>query len=154
MKKLDIWSGIFWLIAGGLISVHSHRLGLGSLRNPGPGFLFFWGGIFLGILSVTIIVSSISPRKGDHPKSSLAVFENINWVKVISVLISIILYGVLFERLGYLLSTFLLIGFLLYSIEARKWYVFLFVAFLSSFLSYALFALWLHVRLPKGIFGI
>jgi len=154
VKKLDLWSAIFWLMVGGFISIHSYRLGLGSLRNPGAGFLFFWGGIFLGILSISIIVSSIASRKEDHPKSSLQVFENINWKKVTAVLTSLILYGLLFERLGYLISTFLLFAFLLYSIETKRWFVVFFVAFLSSSLSYLLFSVWLQVRLPKGIFGI
>lgn len=69
------------------------------------------------------------------------------------VLIPLILYGIVLESLGYLLSTFLLMAFLLYSIEVKQWYLVVLAASASSFLSYALFALWLDVRLPKGVLG-
>ena len=153
MKRLDSYSAIFWLVVAIGVVLHSQKLGLGTLRNPGPGFLFFCGSVFLGILSLTIFLSSLRTSEGDRTKEGKKAFGNIRWKKVIYIVISIILYGLLLEKLGYLLSTFFLIGFLLHSIEAKRWYVVILVACLSSVLSYALFGLWLQVRLPQGLLG-
>ncbi len=91
-------------------------------------------------------------RKGREAQKSA--FENVNWKKIISVLLSLTVYAALLERLGFLISTFLLVAFLLRSIETKKWSGTIFVALISALMSYALFELWLHTRLPKGILGI
>ena len=154
MKRPDIWSGIFWLLLSVYISTHSLKLGLGSLHNPGPGFLFFWCGVTLGGLSMIVLVSAFPIGKTNAGERRKGEFENVNWIKVISVILGMTAYALILEKLGFLISTALLIGFLLRSIEAKRWYVVVFVALASSFLSYALFDLWLHTRLPKGFLGI
>lgn len=154
MKKLDFWSSIFWLIISSFISLYSHKLGLGSLSKPGPGFFFFWGGVTFGILSIIVLISAVKSKKEDQTESDGQVFRDVNWIKVISVVISIILYEIILERLGFLISTFLLMAFLLYSIGSKRWYVVVFFACVSSFLSYSFFVLLLKIRLPKGLFWI
>jgi putative tricarboxylic transport membrane protein len=154
MKKLDLWSGLFWMVVGVLISLQAFRLGLGTLRAPGPGFLFFWGGIALAALASSILISALRSLLTKRSEGDSKAFENVHWRKVVCVLVSLIAYGALFEKLGYLIATFLLIGFLLQTIETKKWYFGILIAFLSSTLSYLLFDVWLQVRLPAGLFGI
>ena len=57
------------------------------------------------------------------------------------------------EKAGFMISTFLLIFLLLKTIEAKRWFVATFVGIAASLGTYAMFELWLHVRLPKGILG-
>lgn len=151
MRKLDIWSSIFWIILSASIGVHSLRLGLGSLFKPGPGFLFFWSSILLGTLSIILLVSAIAAKR-EHPTGvEEKVFENVNWIKIMSVVLCLVIYATIIEWLGFLISTILLIASLLRSIEAKKWPLVIFVALVSTFLAYGLFELLLHTRLPKGI---
>jgi hypothetical protein len=152
MKKLDTLSSIFWLIISVYITIHSTEYNLGTLRNPGPGFFFFWGGIVLAIFSTLALVLALTTHRTPIESHEMG-FKNVNWTKIILTLISIIIYGITIERLGYLISTFLLVGFLLFTIEAKKWYVVILVASASSFLSFALFRLLLGTYLPTGIFG-
>jgi putative tricarboxylic transport membrane protein len=154
MKKLDRLSGIFWLILSVAICIHSHKLGLGRFHNPGPGFLFFWGGVVLGVLSMMILVRTMKGHKEVSIESQGNIFENVKWIKIVSVLVSLVIYGLILEWLGFLLSTIFFIALLLWSIESKKWYIIVFVSLASAFLSYALFELFLQARLPKGIFGI
>ena len=153
MKKPDIGSGLFWLMASIYVCVHSMKLGLGSIRNPGAGFLFFWTGVALGLFSIIVLVSAFL-EKGRGPESRKSAFENVNWFKTILIIGSLVVYAAIMEWLGFLISTVLLIGFLLRIIETKKWFVVMSVALASAFLSYALFELLIHTRLPKGIFGI
>ena len=153
MKRLDLFSGMFWLIIAGWVCFHARKLDIGTLRNPGPGFIFFWGGILLGVFSLMVLILSIKFQQKTSPKAS-APFKNIDWRKVIYILLSLVVYGLILEQVGYLISTFLLISFMLYTIEAKRWYLVVFVATTSSLLSYAIFVLWLQVQLPKGLLGV
>ena len=151
MKRLDRWSSAAWLILSVGVCIHSYQLGLGSMHNPGPGFLFFWSGAILGGLSFLVLLNTV--RSGRAEKEERP-FENVTWIKIGSVLLGLILYGVILEWAGFLISTAFFIGFLLYSIEAKKWYVVVLIALAGTLLTYALFELALQSRLPKGVFNI
>ena len=63
---------------------------------------------------------------------------------------SLLICGVVFERLGYLLATFLFIIFLLRAVERRSWGLALSVALSASLMSYLVFGLLLGTPLPAG----
>ena len=150
MKKLDRFSGLFWIILSLVIAIHSYRLGVGSLGNPGPGFIFFYAALFVGLMATLLLVGSWT-RKQEEEEAG--VFENIHWVKVLLPFAYILLYGLALEKAGFIISTFLLIFLLLKTIEAKRWPVAVLVGIAASLGTYAMFELWLHVRLPKGVLG-
>jgi len=80
-------------------------------------------------------------------------FSGTNWRKVFLVLAALVFYGLLLEKLGFVLTTFVLFSFLLWISAETKWLTLLAVASAAALGSYALFELWLQIRLPKGIFG-
>jgi hypothetical protein len=149
MGKLDRYSSLFWLIVAVVICVHAAQLGLGTLSEPGSGFVFLFSGFLIGIFSVVIFVLSLK-RKGG---GSISPFRNVHWGKLGLALAYILLYGLLLERLGFLLTTFLLLGLLLGTIESKRWYVMFLVALTGALGTYGIFELWLHTRLPRGPFG-
>lgn len=150
MKQPDRYSSIVWISLSILIAFHSYRLNIGKLSDPGPGFIFFYSGILIGLLSLIIFFFSFSKKQESPDKK----FENINWLKTILVLVYILLYALFLEKLGFLISVFLLIALLLGTIEAKKIYIVILVALAASLMTYGIFELWLHTRVPKGIFGI
>ena len=150
MQKLDRFSGLFWVILSLVIAIHSHRLGVGSVGDPGPGFIFFYGALFIGLMAMLLLVGSLTKKKEE---AGASVFENVHWVKVLLPFAYILLYALALEKAGFMISTFLLIFLLLKTIEAKRWFVATFVGIAASLGTYAIFELWLHVRLPKGILG-
>jgi putative tricarboxylic transport membrane protein len=154
VKNLDRFSSLFWLILSVAVCIRSQGLGLGGLHNPGPGFLFFWCGIVLGFLSVIIFARTLVRTEKGPAEGQEATFGNVNWRKVLSVVMALVVYGLILERLGFVLSTSCFMAFLLQSIEAKRWTVVIFVSVFSALLTYALFELWLHARLPRGIVGL
>lgn len=150
MQKFDRYSSLFWILLSVLICYYSYRLGIGTLGNPGSGFIFFYSGIFIGIMSISVFVTSFA--KSDESQSGI--FANINWMKIILTLSYIFIFAISLERLGFLITTFLLIGLLLRTIESKNIFIVIFVALAASLATYGVFELWLHIRLPKGIFGI
>jgi putative tricarboxylic transport membrane protein len=149
MGRIDSYSSLFWLVVSGLICFHALQLGVGTLSDPGSGFVFLFAGLVIGIFSFLIFIVSIRGRN----EGVSSPFKNVHWGKFMLALFYILLYGVFLERLGFLLSTFLLLGLLLRTIESKRWYVILMVALGGAWGTYGIFELWLHTRLPRGIFG-
>jgi putative tricarboxylic transport membrane protein len=149
MGKADRISGLFWLIFSLFMSYHSYKLGMGTLHQPGPCFVFFWTGIIIALLSLTVVLMSFGKRSPEEAKG--LIFEKGNTTKVVLVLVSLFLYGVLMERLGFLIVTLLLFLFLLGIIEKKKWLFTVLVSLIVTIISYLVFEVGLQSQLPKGL---
>jgi putative tricarboxylic transport membrane protein len=145
----DRVSGFFWLTFSVFVSYESYKLGLGTLHQPGPGFLFFWTGIVTAILSVTVVVISLKKRPPEEAQRPA--FGKKNVTKIVLVLISLLLYALLMERLGFLIVTLLFFIFLLGAIEKKRWSLAVLVSLIVTALSYLVFEKALQSQLPKGL---
>jgi len=141
-------SAIFWLAVGILVCYGATRLGLGSVTEPGAGFIFFWSGLILVLLSLIVLADSV--RGAEDAVQGMG---EMNWAKIALVLLSLLLYALFLERLGFVLTTFVVLSFLLGWIEGTNWGRSLAVASAAALACFAIFELWLKIRLPKGIFG-
>ena len=141
-------SALFWVVLGILVCYGASRLGVGTVTEPGSGFIFFWSGLILVLLSLVALAESL--RGGADASAEIS---TINWRKVALVLLALLLYAFFLERLGFVLTTFLLLSFLLAFIEDTHWGRSLGVAGAAALGSFAIFELWLKIRLPHGIFG-
>ena len=149
MGRADRISGIFWLCFAILMIIQSYYLGLGTLHKPGPGFLFFWVNIVLAIMSLIVLIRAWVNKKEEGPQYAL--FGTQNVLKIIFVLVSLFLYVLLMETVGFIPVTLLLFIFLLGIIEKKKWYYTAFVSILVTVISYLIFETWLQSQLPKGL---
>lgn len=143
-------SALVLLIIAILFLLQVSHYSIGTLRKPGTGlFPVFLGGIlgFLGLVS--LIREAI--RKTAQKRQFKNPWVGLKWSKTICVLVSLILYIVSFEAVGFLLSTFLLMGFLFILMKPEKWLAGTLGAFLSSGISFVIFKTWLHIQLPLGI---
>jgi putative tricarboxylic transport membrane protein len=140
-------SALFWIVVGILACYGATRLGLGNVTEPGAGFIFFWSGLILVILSLVVLADSVR-----RPEDTVREMEELNWAKIALVLLSLLLYAFFLERLGFVLTTFVLVSFLLSCIGDTNWVRSLGVASAAALASFAIFELWLKIRLPKGIF--
>jgi putative tricarboxylic transport membrane protein len=148
MGRADRISGIFWLCFAIFVSIASYRLGLGTLHKPGPGFLFFWTSIFLGIMSLVVLIQAWSSKKAEEP--GISIFGKQNIQKIILVLISLFLYAIFMETVGFIPVTLLLFIFLLGIVEKKRWFFTAFVSIVVTACAYLIFETWLKSQLPKG----
>jgi len=151
MGRADRISGIFWLCFALLFIVQSYRLGLGTLHRPGPGFLYFWVNVVLGVMSLVVLIRAWVGKKTEGPPSPIFGGQNVR--KIIFVLLSLFLYVILMETLGFILVTLLLFFFLLGIIEKKRWLSTAFVSVLVTAISYLIFEIWLQSMLPRGLLG-
>ena len=148
--KPDKVSSIFWVAVSLIMMISSYKLKLGTLAHPGPGFLPFSAGLGLFILSVTVFLRTGMSVDG-KAKGIKELWEGAHWSKTVIVAAALLLYALIFSHLGFVLSTILLLVFLLRAIEPVGWFAAVGGATIASFGSFAVFALWLQVQLPRGI---
>ena len=151
MGKADRLSGIFWLIFAVIIAIKSYRLGLGKVVEPGPGFLFFWAGIVLCIMSLVIIFGSFDKKKAGEPEKPILGVTSFR--KIILVLAAVFLYALLIETLGFFLVTVMLFVFILGVVEKKRWFFTVLSSFIVTIATYLIFKTWLQTQLPAGILG-
>jgi putative tricarboxylic transport membrane protein len=149
MGKSDRVSGSFWFLFCLFIIYQSYKLGLGSLYEPGPGFLFFWAGIVVAILALIVVLKSFGAQPAEEVKEAPTGRRTVT--KVILVLVSLFVYALLMERLGFFIVTFLLFIFLLGVIEKKKWWFAILVSVAVTLFAYLVFETALQSQLPKGI---
>lgn len=140
---------IVFLILSCLVMMGSVRLKLNNIHNPGPGFMPFFLGFSLAILS---ILSLFFP---DRRKQAPAFWND--WQRGQStfyMLAGLIAYLLLFKVLGFYVDTFLLMFYLI-KISGEKGYKRpLLVSLLTMAVTYLLFYKLLFIPFPQGLLGI
>jgi putative tricarboxylic transport membrane protein len=150
MRNTDQSSGLFWLVVGIGIAISSLKYGFGTLHEPGPGFITFFAGSILIILSLGLFFSSFRDQEGRSGLKNL--WAGLETGKVLYVIVLLVAYIFLLKPVGFLISTFFLLS-LLFRIKGtyRLKTVFL-MSLLVTMGSYIIFEIWLKAQLPKGIF--
>ena len=149
MKVYDQGSSLFWLLLSIAVFFGSLHLGIGTLRNPGMGFLTFGASGIMGILSLILFVQATLRGKG---VKGAALFSGKYWQRILLVLIILAVYSWIMPTLGYLISTFVLMTLLFWVLERKKIWFVLTSSFLSTLMTYLVFSKWLNCQFPRGLF--
>jgi len=140
---------IIFLILSCLAMMSSVRLRLNNVHNPGPGFMPFFLGFSLAVLS---ILSLFFP---DFRNKGVALWKD--WQRGRStfyIFIGLVAYLLLFKILGFYIDTFLLM-FSLQKVSGEKGYKRpLLVSLLTMGITYLLFYKLLFIPFTQGLFGI
>jgi len=119
--------------------------------GPGAGFLPFWLGALLALLSILLIVFAF---RRPVVRATKSVFPSGRALLMVgAVIASLAVYILTLEILGFLAGTGLLTTFLLGFVGREKWYTTILVAVLNSAGLYLVFHVLLGVNLPANRFG-
>jgi putative tricarboxylic transport membrane protein len=154
MRMLDLRSSLFWLLLSIAVITESLRMGLGTVQNPGMGFMSFWAGGLLAILSLGLFLSIILKKRKDKNEAALAGAWR---KKVLFVLSALVVYAVIMPVAGYLISTFLLMTFLYWFADptGMRWFFWcLVLSLVTTGASYYIFSVVLNCQFPPGMLGI
>ena len=154
MIKGDRISGVFWLSFSAVIAVESYRLGVGTFHAPQAGFLPLAASLCLGILSFLLLVTT---RRGKDRLSQETedITFNLSLIrKVLYVIVSLFLYAIFLNALGFILVSMILMAFMLRVIEPQKWHVVVLGTILIPIVAFVIFDYFLKVQLPKGFLGV
>jgi hypothetical protein len=150
--------GFAWIMIGAGICVYAYKMGLGSFSEPGAGFVAFVTGLFLMGMGGLIVM--------ERKRNSEGVPEDEKWkvrdyeasiferpaFKLAYAVTLLVVYALILDHLGYILTTFLVMFGLFYHPGRRRFGLALTAAFLSAGMTYVVFEIWLHSQLPQGIF--
>ncbi len=149
-SQYDRISATFFLIIGGFFAIYARSVDIGTWHEPGPGFLPFWAGITIGIMSLALLLNNLK-RKGPVRPSFFP--ESDSWKRVLTTFLALILYNFIFDFLGFAWSTLLFVGFLVKFIFPQSWARTLIVAVSAAVIARLLFINFLETQLPKGFLG-
>jgi putative tricarboxylic transport membrane protein len=151
--EADRLSSFFCLIFGFLCMYASILLGLGSFREPGPGFFPFIAGCFFSLLALLIVISSFLPGRGRKNKIS-SLWKGLNWRRPLTAGLLILFYILMLKRMGFLLTSLIVLFLMLRWVEKFSWGKALLISASASACTYLLFHSLLKANLPMGILGI
>jgi putative tricarboxylic transport membrane protein len=144
------WVGtIFFLLLAGVVLLESFRLGVGTFRSPQAGFFPFFAGAVLGLLSTLSFLFEIKANSSNSGKKPAAGETKLS-LKVVLVLVSLLVYGLLLDVLGFILCTAAIIIFWLKIVVPQRASTVITSAIFIPLVAYFLFHVWLRVPLPKG----
>lgn len=149
MKHIDQYSSIFWFIVGIAITLSSLKYGIGSLSQPGAGFITFFPGIILSLFSVALFISS----KKDHENGNglRDLWAGLDVKRVAFTIILLLVYILALRPVGFVISTFVLLFFLFRLKSSYNLKIILIMSIVVAIISYIVFAILLQTQLPKGI---
>ena len=153
MKKDEWIGGIVIFLFGTMTTVLSLRMPIGTLRTAGTGFFPLCLGVLLMLLSGLFLLRLfLKTRRMPEKSSSGEIPGSSN--QLVLFFGTMVLVTLLFNQLGYPLSSFLLMLALLRILGVKKWTFSLPLSFVTATICYFLFVQWLKIPLPKGWIGI
>ena len=150
MKRLKQATGLCLVVFSILISTSSLKLGIGSVKAPGPGFGGFLASILLLVLSLVVLIKE-STTSTEEEKLGLG-WENLSKQFIITV--ALCGYAFFLETVGFLVSGFILMWIMFLIDNPRKWHYHMLTAFIVINVSYLVLCKLLRVIFPAGIFRL
>lgn len=150
-NKKDFASGIALLVLGLFLAFQSIRLPLWGASGPEAGFYPLTIAVIMVSLSLFLVLKSgILTRPQVEGKRVEPGMDKIHLPKVFAYLVLVLLYGILVERVGFLITSAFLLFFILKFVERQGWRATLLVGVTSIVIGYTLFVYFLQVPLPRG----
>jgi putative tricarboxylic transport membrane protein len=138
--------GVAAVLVGLVAVAESLRLTEDTLTGGlGTRFLPLSLGLIIAVLGGAIALRPARGRAAEAPAGAGG------RLRIAATLAGLVLYALVFERLGFLISSSAFVALLLVFYGERRWPVVLAVAVGAAVATYAVFARWLGVPLPPGI---
>lgn len=118
---------------------------MGKIKHPGPGFLPFGLGLCLIVLSLILIFKN---WKGDT--SSIPFWPQRTWLRPLLGVSIFILFALVIERLGFVLTTLFFLIIWMRLIERIRWRTLIGISIGTTAGLYFIFVFFLEVPLPAG----
>ena len=150
IRSPDFLSALFWLAIGVYIAMEGWELELGTLNEPGSGFILFWIGVIMSVLSVSLAVTTLIGSGGETVGQ---LWQNPRWRKVGLLLFYLVIYTLVLEPVGFIISTVILLILLFKTVEPQSWTTAIVGALLTTAFTYTVFGIGLGTQFPNGIFG-
>jgi len=142
-------TGALGLLFAILYLIEGRNLELGRLNAPGPGIFPFVVGVIFAFVSAGVIADALLTK--DAGKATFPQGEDRK--RLLTIYGSFVLYALLFNVIGFPLSTFALVTFFTRIVGNISWLKAILCGLGTTGLMWVSFVVLLGVRLPMGIWS-
>ncbi len=143
---------VFWFLFGAAAFIGARELGLGTAQEPGAGFLAGIAGAFVALMALIIFAQSL--RADPDSRVRLAdLWADVNWHRAVLIGVITLAFILVFERLGFFLSSLVLLIVVMRWVEGLPWRTALLIPLVAVASTWLLFHKVLGIALPAGILG-
>ncbi|HMM90144.1 tripartite tricarboxylate transporter TctB family protein [Bradyrhizobium sp.] len=150
LNNSELWGGLIGLALGGFVIWSGLRLKLGTINDPGSGYVLFYTGILMCLFSATIIFAAVTeggPTFGSR-------WQDARWTKPVIVIACLAAFAFALDPLGFLLSSIPLMLLLLRLIDPVRWSLAIPIAVLVPLGMWWVLKRLLLIQLPSGMLEI
>jgi putative tricarboxylic transport membrane protein len=150
LNNSELWGGLIGLALGVFVIRSGLKLKLGTINDPGSGYVLFYTGVLMCVFAVTIIVAAVTdggPTFGSR-------WEGTRWTKPLLVIGCLTAFAVALDPLGFLLSSIPMLLLLLRVIDPVRWTLAIPIAVFAPLGVWWVLKRMLLIQLPSGIFEI
>jgi putative tricarboxylic transport membrane protein len=150
IDNTELWSGLVGLALSIFVVWSGYSLKLGSINDPGSGYVMFYAGLLMITFSAITLYGAVK----DGGPTFLSLWRNVLWTKPLIVIALLVAFTLLFETLGFLASTMILLVALLRVIDPVPWTRAIPIAILVPLICWYVLQKLLLIQLPSGVLGI
>ena len=150
LNNSELWGGLIGLALGIFVIRSGIKLKLGSINDPGSGYVLFYTGILMCLFAISITIGALTeggPTFGSR-------WVNTRWTKPLLVIVCLIAFSFALNSLGFLLSSIPLMLLLLRVVDPVRWPLAVPIAVLVPLGMWWVLKRLLLIQLPSGIFEI
>jgi putative tricarboxylic transport membrane protein len=148
-KRVEVVTSLLLLCFSAFVVVSAMEMKIVVGSTPGPGMFPLGIGIVVGVLSASLLIENLSPKKKDKASK----FSDMDGISRILLLIcGLVVYAALLPTLGYIISTFAFVAYIM-AVQKCGVKVTFSTAFSIALLLFLIFEIGLRTALPKGPFG-
>lgn len=140
----EVIGSFFWIAVGAFFAIEGIRLGVKTVRNPGPGFLPVMMALLLIVFSLCILIRGLL-----RPTGSVG---RIPWRRHVLVIAVVFFYIFLLDWIGFLASTFVLM-FMLFGLLIRgknRWRAVFFYSLATALSAWLVFDIAAKMPFPSA----
>ncbi len=141
-NQRDFGAGIMYMVIGLFFTVVATQYPMGTTAKMGPGYFPFYLGILMTLLGLLVLIKSMGA------KAAIESIPKFNWKVMAQITGSVVLYGLLLPRMGFLVAVVVLV---LVSASASKEFSWKGSLLNASFLvifTYSAFVVGLKLQFP------
>jgi putative tricarboxylic transport membrane protein len=150
LDNSELFGGVLGLALGGFVIWSGLKLRLGTINDPGSGYVLFYTGLLMCVFAGAIVWTAIA----EGGQSFGSRWEGARWSKPALIIGCLIGFCVALEPLGFLLSTIPLLLLLLRAIDPVRWSLAVPIAVLAPLGAWWVLKRALLIQLPTGWFNI
>ena len=150
LNNSELWGGLIGLALGVFVVWSGLRLKLGTINDPGSGYVLFYTGLLMCLFATTIIIAAVTeggPTFGSRWKDA-------RWTKPLLVIVCLIAFAFALNTLGFLLSAIPLMLLLLRVVDPVRWSLAIPIGLFAPLGVWWVLERLLLIQLPSGILGI